>query len=271
MPLPVFNWTREQEEFNNFLAGGDKVLHVSGANGAHFGHFAELIIRVCSQQDEPWVVTHVDLLNQAHSSPLGLVTHIIGSLGVAVSTPALVEDRKVSVASNIRSIFGDVHLEAINVQVASRSESELLLRATNDIAENVANGIDLTRHILLFQACHEIKMRRRKLLWASAWVPAIVPMLGCGLKSVFLYCDSDLEIADGALPAEPQKHIRLTEDRTHITSAEVSQFVASRGLMDAGEGSLGYARAILDISRSVRDVYARLALAELQGAKRNDR
>lgn len=263
--LPLFNWTQEEVALQDFFANLQPVLHISGSNDSHFNHFTAVIDRLRTKGLSIGTILEVDLLNQATASPLGLAEAICHSLNIRPSpvSPPELQNTSASVASNLRA-RGDIHIYEINQAISSsKSEGELLANLVRGAQEARGRGLNVSGCVVLVRQCHELPLLVRKVLWSTIWVPLISPLLACGLKVVFVYCDREIALAPDAIPPRPDKHIRLPEGSGHFSTEEVARFVKARGLVTTMDQALGYASAILATSSSVREIYENLGRAEL--------
>lgn len=263
----VFNWTKETQGVENFLSSDLGVLHVLGDGQAYASHFVSAIeqaVARASSESDP--IVSIDPLNQATSSPLGILQAICRGIGIEVvlSSSAEYQDVSYSILRDL-SAGRDLSISNVRVAVPTRSESEELLTLIDRIEKALEDGIVLSGKVVAFRQCHEMDDRQRKTLWASLWKPVLERMIDHGVKFVFLYSPHELDAISDALPPGAHAEIELP---TYLEQSDVMddlvEYVVNSKLEAHGESAFGFAKGIWQTCRTVQDLYERLALAKLR-------
>lgn len=264
----VLNWVKEARAVEDFFSGGSGVLHVRGDAGTHSSHFGAAIdaaaVRAFGKNAS---IASIDPLNQAISTPLGILVAVCREFGFERTAPDIGgrAASSYSILSNL-SAGGNLSISEVRVTLQPRSESEDLNSLTDSIAQILAQGADLSGKTVVFRQCHEIESQQRKILWASLWAPIFEAMLDHGAKFIFAYSPNRLVPIADSIPPTAHATIELpTYPEEDDVLADIVDYVERANLAPRGESAIGFARGVFHTCRTIQELYDRLALASLRG------
>lgn len=262
------NWSSELDAVVGFLDGPGGVLHVRGGVECMPSAFVGALTAHAQAAPRGLITVVIDPHNQLTGSPLAAFRTILRSVGRDRPLRPPNNAISVSVASDVRSLFGDVNISNVTVNVGSMSESEEFATLLELTQAEIDGGRRFADLVVVFTNCHDMDYPLRKVFYFSLWEPILRQMSELGAKMIFQYSPSLMKTDTQSLPPIASDSVLLPATLDDVTD-EFAELAVRLGWEENLHDGEVLARGVLETSTDVSQVYS--AMARLAFRTRGDR
>jgi len=249
----------------SFLDGEGGTLHIRAGDNCMPSAFLEVLIQTARRAPRSLVAAVVDPNNQLTASPLAAFRAVLLAIGGEAPFVPPQHQLSLSVASDVRTLFGSVTIENVTVNGGSFSESEELGALIDLVNEQIKVGRRFDNLLVVFRNCHDMDVSLRRSFYFSIWEPALSHMTRLGAKMVFQYEPARLATDMSSLPPIAERSIVLPSELVDVVEELAELALRRTWELDISDARV-LARTVLATSQDVRQIHTAMAMLELRKA-----
>ncbi|TBT88389.1 hypothetical protein ET989_00010 [Propioniciclava sinopodophylli] len=211
----------------------------------------------------------MDHLAMPTATPVAVLSHIAESLGLS----DMKENNGRAVGGNFMSdlrSLRDITISGNHITIASGVDVEVLTFWLRAFCQAAKAGLDLSKNVIVVQACEILTVEEKRAFGRNVWESALCPLLPAGLKVVFSFNPDDAREADCPWPPPRDAVLQLPSffDASIELVQQIGEWLIAHGHASTVETAHESAKMLVASSRTVSDLYDRLAMLEITGHAR---